>query len=78
MVGKYKSTKCIGNLFGRGRKKKTRATTDQFIQRKLKLVRRKSASTAKVENENEPGISLRIDTIRKLAHEAGLVWTSCS
>ena len=27
MVDKYKSTKCIGNLFGRGRKRKTRATT---------------------------------------------------
>ena len=28
IVDKYKSTKCIGHLFGRGRKTKTRATTD--------------------------------------------------
>ncbi|CAF2385327.1 unnamed protein product [Rotaria sp. Silwood2] len=47
MVDKYKSTKCIGNLFGRGRKRKTTATTDRLIQRKLKYDRRKSASTVK-------------------------------
>ena len=28
MVDKYKSTKCIGHLFGRGRKRKTRTITD--------------------------------------------------
>ena len=72
MVDKYKSTKCIGNLFGRGRKRKTRATTDRLIQRKLKLIRRKSASMVKIEIENELGISLHIDTLRKRAHEVGL------
>ena len=72
VVDKYKSTKCIGNLFGHGRKRKTRATTDRLIQHKLKLDRRKSASTVKVEIENERGISLHIDTIRKWAHEVGL------
>ena len=72
MVDKYKSTKCIGNLFGRGRKRKTTATTDRLIQRKLKLDRRKSATTVKVEIENELGISLHVDTIRKRAHEVGL------
>ena len=49
MVHKYKSTKCIGHLFGRGRKRKTRATTDRLIQRKLKLDRRKSVSTVNIE-----------------------------
>ena len=69
MVDKYKSTKCIGHLFGRGHKRKTRATTDRLIQRKLKLVRRKSASMVKIEIENKLGISLHVDTIRKRAHE---------
>ena len=50
MVDKYKSTKCIDNLFGSGHsKRKTRPTTDRLVQRKLKLYRLKSASTAKVE-----------------------------
>ena len=61
MVDKYKSTKYIGNLFGRARKRKTRVTTDRLIQRKLKLVRRKSASMVKIEIENELGISLHVD-----------------
>ena len=39
MINKYKSTKCIGHLFGCGRQRKTRATTDRLIQRKVKLVR---------------------------------------
>jgi transposase len=32
MIKKYKSTKCIGNRFGRGRKRGTTATTDRLIQ----------------------------------------------
>ena len=73
MVDKYKSTKCIDNLFGRLRsKRKTRATTNRLILRKLKLYRRKSASTVKVEVENELEISLLVDTIRKRAHEVEL------
>ena len=73
MVDKYKSTKCIGNLFGRAHIWKTRATTDRLIQRKLKLVRRKSASMVKIEIENDLGISLHVDTIRKRANEVGLL-----
>ena len=69
MIDKYKSTECIGHLFGRGRKRKT----NRLIQRKLKLVRRKSASMVKIEIENERGISLHVDTIRKRAHEVGRV-----
>ena len=71
MVDKYKSTKCIGYLFGRGRKEKTRSTTDRLIQRKLKLYRRKSVSTVKVEIENELGTSLHVDTIRQRTYEIG-------
>ena len=72
MVDKHKSTKCIGHLFGCARKRKIRTTTDRLIQRKLKLVRRKSASMVKIEIENELGISLHFDTIRKRVREAGL------
>ena len=72
MIEKYKSTKCRGNLFGRGRRRETTATTDRLIQRKVKLDRRKSASAVKVEIENELGISLHDDTIRNRAHEARL------
>ena len=72
MVDKYRSTKCIAHLFGRGRKRKTRATTDRLIQHKLKLVRRKSVSMVKTEIENELEISLHIDTIRKRTHQVGL------
>ena len=64
MIEKYKSTQCIGNLFGCARRRKTTATTDRLIERKVKLDRRKSASAVKVEIENELGISLHIDTIR--------------
>ena len=72
MIEKFKSTKCIGNLFGRGRKRKTTAATDRLIQRKLKADRRKSAPAVKIEIENELGISLSADTIRNRAHEVGL------
>ena len=72
MIEKYKSTKYIGNLFERARRRKTIATTDRLIQRKVKLDRRKAASAVKVEIENELGISLHVDTIRNLAHEARL------
>ena len=72
MTEKYKSTKCIGNLFGHGRRRKTTATTNRLIQRKAKIDRRKSASTVKVEIENELGISLNVDTIRNRANEARL------
>ena len=69
MVDKYKLTKCIGHLFGRGGKRKT----NRLIQRKLKVVQRKSASTVKIEIGNERGISLHVDTIRKRVHEIGRV-----
>ena len=72
MIEKYKSTKYIGNLFGRRHRRKTTATTDRLIQRKVKLDRRKSASAVKVEIENELRISLHVDTIRNRGHEARL------
>ena len=56
----------------RDRKWKATATTARPIQRKLKLNRRKSASVVKTEIENELGISLHSDVIRKRAHESRL------
>ena len=53
-------------------KEKTKSITDRLVQHKLKFDRRKSASIVKVEIENELGISLHVDTIRKRAHEVGL------
>ena len=73
IIDKYKSTKCIGHLFRRACKRKARTTTDRLIQRKLKLVRLKSASMGKIEIENELGISLHVDAIRKRAHDVGLL-----
>ena len=49
IVNKCKPTKCIGNLFDRGRKRKTTATADQMVQRMLKKDRR--TSTEKVAAE---------------------------
>ena len=72
MIEKYKSTKCIGNLFELGCRRKTTATTDRLIQYKVKLDRRKSASAVKVEIENGLGISLHVDIIRNRTHEARL------
>ena len=63
MLDRYKSTQCIGHLFGHGCKRKTKATTDRLIQRKLKLYRRKSAATVKVEVESGRRILSQVDTI---------------
>lgn len=71
IVQKYKKTKCIVNLFGRGRKRKTTPAVDRIIQRKIKTDRRKSASAVKSEIEKELGISLHANTIRNRLHEIG-------
>ena len=74
MIKKYKSTKCIENLFGRGRKRKrkTAATTDRLIQRKLKCDRRKSTCSIAAELETELGILISQSTVQRRAHEIGL------
>ena len=69
---KYKSTKCIGNIIGRGRKRKTDIHTDRIIQRKIKTNRRKSASSVKVEIETELKIAISESIVRRRAYEAGL------
>ena len=72
IIQKYKATKCIGNLFGRGRKRKTSAATDRMIVRKIKSNRRISAHVVKAEIEVELGMTLNANTIRNRAYEVGL------
>ena len=68
MIQKYKSTNCIGNIIGRGRKRKTTTHTDRLIQRKIKANRPEPAAAVKAERET----SLNISTVRRRLHEAGL------
>lgn len=72
MITKYKSTKCIGNIISRGRKRKTETHVDRTIQRKIKVNRRISASTVKAELQTELNITISESTIRRRAHEIGL------
>ncbi|CAF3787979.1 unnamed protein product, partial [Rotaria magnacalcarata] len=64
---------CIGNIIGRGQKRKTSVHADRVIQRKIKVDRRKSASTAKVEIESELGIIISEQTVRRRQHESGFM-----
>ena len=57
MITKYKSTKCVGNMIGRGRKGKTTIHTDRIIQRKIKTDRRKSSTSVKAELQTELNIT---------------------
>lgn len=72
IIKKYKSTKCIGTLTGRGRKRKTTIHTDRLIQRKLKADRRKPASAVKAELQTELQVAISESTIRRRAHDIGL------
>ena len=65
-----KKTKCVQNIIGRGRKRKTTVYLDRAIQRKVKVDRRKSASSVKVEIETEFGIIISEQTVRRRLHEA--------
>ena len=58
IITKYKKTKCIGNILGGGRKRKTSANMARIIQCKIKAGRRKSAPSAKVELQSEHGITI--------------------
>ena len=58
MITKYKSMKCIGNMIGRGRKRKTTIHTDRIIQRQIKTDRRKSSTSVKAELQTELNITI--------------------
>ena len=72
IIEKYKKTKCVLNLKGRGRKRKTTTAVDRIIQRKIKVDRRKSASVVKEELEKELGVIIHPNTVRNRIHEIGL------
>ena len=72
IIAKYKSTKCIGNLMGRGRRRKTSAHTDLTLQRKVKTNRRKSTASVKAELKNELKVIISETTVRHRLHEVGL------
>ena len=73
IVNKYKRTKCIGNLFDRGRKEKTTTTTtDRTIQRILKKDRRTSPEKVAVEIKKQLDISLSAQSVRNRAHAIGM------
>ena len=72
IIAKYKLAKCIGNLMGRGRRRKTSTHTDRILQRKDKTNRRKSASSLKAELENEVKVIISESTIDLRFYEVGL------
>ena len=72
IIAKYKSTKCIENLMGRGRRRKTSTHTDRILQRKVKTNRRKSAASVKAELESELKVIISESTICRRLHEASL------
>ena len=72
IITKYKKTKCIENIIGRGRKRKTSMHLDRIIQRKVKVDRQKSASSVKIDIESELGITISEQTVRRRLHEIGL------
>ena len=72
IIVKYKSKKYIGNLMGRGRRRKTSTDTDRILQRKVKTNRRKSAASVKAELENELKVIISESTVHRRLHEVGL------
>ena len=66
IIDKYKKTKCVQNIIGRGRKRKTTVYLHRAIQRKIKADRRKSASSVKAEF----GIIISEQTVCRRLHEA--------
>ena len=72
MITKYKSMKCIGNMIGRDRKRKTTIHTDRIVQHKVKIDRRKSSTSVKAELQTQLNITISETTIRRRAHEIGL------
>ena len=73
IINKYKRSKCIGNLFDRGRKEKsTTTTTGRTVQRILKKDRRTSPEKVAVEIKKQLDISLSAQTVGNRVHEIGM------
>ena len=71
IIDKYNKTKCVQNIIGRGRKRKTTVYLGRAVQRKIKADRRKSASSVKAVIETEFVIIISEQTVRRGLHEAG-------
>ena len=68
-IQKYKSTKCIGNIIDRDRKRKTITHTDRLIQRKIKANRPEPAAAAKAELETRSFLNQQfVDDYMKLIY----------
>ena len=72
MIKRYKLTKYIGNIIGRGRKRKTTAQIDGTIQRKIKAHHRISSVSIKAQLQTEINITTSQSTIGRQANEIGL------
>ena len=72
IIAKYKKTRCLVNIVGRGRKRKTSEHLDRVIHRKVKADRRKTASSVKLEIEKELGVVISEQTVRRRLHQVGL------
>ena len=72
IIFKYKSTKCIRNIIGCGRKRKITAHVDRSIRRKIMTNRRISSTRSKAELQSELNVAIYESTIKRRAHEAGL------
>ena len=68
IINKYERTKCFGNLFGRGRKRKTTATIDLTTQRILKKDQQTSTEKVAAEIKKQLDISLSAQSVRNWAH----------
>ena len=71
IIEKYKSTKCVASIWGRGRKQKTNANIDRIIQGKIKVHRRKAAFSVKSELRTGFGLTISESTIRRRLYEIG-------
>ena len=72
IINKYKRNKCMRNLFGRGRKRKTITTTDRTIRRILKKDRRTSNKKTAAEIKEQLAISFSAQSEWNRAHEIGM------
>ena len=71
IITKHKKTKYIGNMLGAGRKLKASVNVARIIQRKIKVDRRKSAPSAKVELQSKHEITISDQTVHQRSHEVG-------
>ena len=69
MIAKCQKVKCIANIFGRGRKRKTTKCIDQGIQRKVKVDRQKSAPSVGQKIAQELGVIISNQTVHRHLHE---------